>query len=265
MKLRKALDKAKDAREQQPSGETVRDQAVPKPLNGDAKAPKQLTYSESTCVEVDPAVLAANRGVCIRPDTREIQRYKILRTRIRQRTRGQGLNTIMITSANKREGKTVNAINMALTFARDLNQTVLLVDCDFTGQDIHRYMGITTPGSLIDYFLDGVPLQNLIVWPGIDKLSIISGNRTVTDSSELLASKGMADLVAEMKSRYDDRYVLFDAPPVLEHAEAISMAPLVDGILMVVEAGVTSKKEVQKAVRMLPQDKFLGFVLNKQG
>ena len=75
----------------------------------------------------------------------------------------------------------------------------------------------------------------------------------------------MARLVKEMGSRYKDRYVFFDAPPILERSEAISMAPLMDGILMVVEAGVTSKKDVQKAVELLPKDKFLGFVLNKQG
>ena len=67
-----------------------------------------------------------------------------------------------------------------------------------------------------------------------------------------------------MGDRYDDRYVFFDAPPVLERSEAISMAPMMDGIIMVVESGVTSKRDVQKALSLLPEDKFLGFVLNKQ-
>ena len=74
----------------------------------------------------------------------------------------------------------------------------------------------------------------------------------------------MAKLIKEMGSRYEDRYVFFDAPPVLERSEAISMAPLVDGVLMVVEAGKTSKRDIKKAVELLPRDKFLGFVLNKQ-
>ena len=98
----------------------------------------------------------------------------------------------------------------------------------------------------------------------VEKLTLISGNRTIIDSSELLSSGMMADLVKEMANRYDDRYVFFDAPPVLGQSEAISMAPLMDGILMVVEAGRTSKKDVQAAVELLPKEKFLGFVLNKQ-
>ncbi len=304
MKLRKALDKAKNERARrneiedekatQFSGASVEfsGNAVPKLSNGsylrnkmklrlvgkdisthalsDASAPpedeiewEQPVYANSQTVKINPKVVAGNRGIGINPDAEEIQRYKILRTRIKQLSTSQSINSVMITSANKKEGKTVNAINMAFTFARGMNQTVLLVDCDFTGQDVHRYLGIDNELSLIDYFLEKRPLNELIIWPGIDKLTLISGNRTVIDGSEILASDAMKELVLEMKSRYDDRYVLFDAPPVLEHAEAISMAPLMDGIIMVVEAGVTPEKDVKKALSMLPKEKFLGFLLNK--
>ena len=111
---------------------------------------------------------------------------------------------------------------------------------------------------------DGAALPDLIVWPGVDKLTLISGDRTVSDSSELLSSDMMAKLVKEMGERYDDRYVFFDAPPVLGHSEAISLAPLVDGILMVVEAGKTTKKDIRESLSILPKEKLLGFLLNKQ-
>ena len=74
----------------------------------------------------------------------------------------------------------------------------------------------------------------------------------------------MKALVQEMKTRYDDRYVLFDAPPVLIGADAIALAPCMDSIVMVVEKGRTTDRDVQKAVEMLPQEKFLGFVMNRQ-
>jgi protein-tyrosine kinase len=220
-------------------------------------------YTDSVQYHIQPAIVEKNLGVCINPDSKEIEQYKILRTRIHQRARDRKMNTIMITSPRKSEGKTVTAINMGFVFARDLKQTVLLVDCNFKGQDIHDYLGIDSKFSLIDYFLDGTPLKELIIWPGIDKLTLISGDRTVTDSSELLSSEMMENLVTEMGRRYDDRYVFFDAPPVLGYAEAMAMAPMMDGIIMVVEAGKTSRKEVQKAVSLLPPEKFLGFVLNK--
>lgn len=270
MKLRKALDKARSEREKIFSQERILPdymRVVPDvQQEGREKEDlwKKPVYSNSQNYSINPDIVAANRGVCINPDAGEIQRYKILKTRIQQRLETKSLNTIMITSANKKEGKTVNAINMAFTFARGLNQTVLLVDCDFTGQDIHRYLGIENNFSLIDYFMEGTPINELIIWPGIDKLTLISGNRTVMDSSEILSSRAMEEVIREMKHRYDDRYVLFDAPPVLEHAEAISMAPMVDGIIMIVEAGVTPAKDVKKALSMLPEEKLLGLVLNKR-
>lgn len=219
-------------------------------------------YTDSIKYSIDPDVLEKNRCV-IRPNSKEIELYKILRTRIHHQAKNRKMNTIMITSPNRHDGKTVTTINMGLVFAKDLKQTVLLVDCDFTGQDIHEYLGIASELSLIDYFLDAMPINELIIWPGIEKLTLISGDRTVHDSSELLSSEMMEELVLEMGKRYDDRYVFFDAPPVLGRSEAISMAPMMDGIIMVVEAGRTSKKDVLKAVSLLPQDKFLGFVLNK--
>ena len=221
-------------------------------------------YTDSKRYYIHPDTVEKNLGVCINPDSKDIEQYKILRTRIHQQAKNRKMNTIMITSANKNEGKTVTSINMGFVFARDLKQTVLLVDCDFKGQDVHDYLGIDNKFSLIDYFLDDTPLNELIIWPGIDKLTLISGDRTVMDSSELLSSEMMRDLVTEMADRYDDRYVFFDAPPVLKYSEAIAMAPMMDGIIMVVESGSTSRKDVQKAVSLLPPDKFLGFVLNKQ-
>ncbi len=260
MKLRKALDKAK----------TLRDEGytdVPRPISDlvpeedDWTAPE---YTDSMKWKIDSQVVEKYRGVCIKSDAKEIERYKILRARINQQAKDRKIKTIMITSANQNEGKTVTSINMGFTFARELKQTVLLVDCDFKGQDIHNFFGINSHLSLIDYFLDETPVNELIIWPGIEKFSFISGDRTVLDTSELLSSEKMEKLVKEMGERYDDRYVFFDTPHVLGRSEAISMAPMMDGIIMVVEAGKTSKEDVKKALSLLPEEKFLGFVLNKQ-
>ena len=270
MKLKKALDQAKAQREQHhPSPAPSPDKAAA--LSQDANSSsgqdvewKAPDYDRSAVTQLDPVVVEQNRGVCLNPDRKEIERYKILRTRIANLARDRRMSTIMVTSPNRNEGKTVNCINMGLTFARAMKQTVLLVDCDFKGQDIHRYLGIESKASLIDYFMDNVPLQDLIVWPGVEKLTLISGARTINESSELLSSDMMAKLVKEMGERYDDRYVFFDAPPVLGHAEAIALAPRMDGILMVVEAGKTTKTDVKESLSLLPKEKFLGFLLNKQ-
>jgi non-specific protein-tyrosine kinase len=140
----------------------------------------------------------------------------------------------------------------------------MLVDCDLRHQNIHRTLGFKSDLGLIDYLVDDRPLQEVIIWPGIDKLTLISGGHTIQNSTELLGSPRMQTLVQEMKSRYDDRYVLFDVPPLLVGADAFALAPYIDCIVMVVDEGKTSTKDVQKAVQMLPQEKFLGFVMNRQ-
>jgi len=170
----------------------------------------------------------------------------------------------MITSANPGEGKTLTAINLALTFTKTFNQTVLLIDCDLQKQSIQKYLGAPGKMGLIDHLKDDRELKEIIVWPGIDKMTLISGGRTIKDSAEVLSSPKMRSLMTEMKNRYSDRIILFDVPPVLSKADVIAFSPLVDCIVMVVEEGKTSMQDIKKAVSLLPQEKFLGFVLNKK-
>lgn len=265
MKIRKALEKAKNARgEDKPviSDTTItgRDAETTTGKSGWI-SPK---YSESKSIKLDLQKVCDNRCVCMLQDAPEIENYKVLRTQIQQRTKADGLNTIMVTSVHAGEGKTVTSINLAITFAKEFNQTVLLVDNDLRQQNIHRYLGISSKGGVIDYLKNGTPLTELIIWPGIEKLTFISGGRAVYDTTELLVSPRMKDLVAEMKTRYDDRYIIFDVPPILGVSDAIAFAPLVDSIIMVVEYGRTLVKDVEKALELIPKEKFLGFVLNKQ-
>jgi non-specific protein-tyrosine kinase len=249
MKLRKALDKANQSR-QKSQGE--HDSVAIAPVG-----------SQTSTIALDLAKLKENKCVCFASDAPEVQMYKVLRTQIQQRTKEKGWNTVMITSALPGEGKTHTSINLAFTFAKEIAQTVLLVDCDLKRQDIHKRLGVRSPKGLIDYLVDDCSMEELMIRPDIDNLSFISGGRTIHDSTELLGSPKMKALVAEMKNRYQDRYVFFEVPPVLFGADAVAFAPLVDCILFVVEAGRTSVQSVRKALELLPEEKVLGCVLNR--
>jgi non-specific protein-tyrosine kinase len=221
-------------------------------------------YSRSRAVKLDPNILAANRCVTMSPASPEAEFYKVLRTRILRRTRDQDGRAIMITSAIPGEGKTITAINLALTFAREFEQTVLLVDCDLRRQWIHEVMGFESDRGLLNHLLDGMPVPDLIVWPGIEKLTVISGGKTINESSEVIASPRMRELAAEMKARYPERYIFFDVPPVLAGADTLAFAPFMDWIVMVVQADKTPMPEVNRALQMLPREKVLGLILNRQ-
>lgn len=271
MKLRKAIEKAKKERGEirplvQEQSANHLDKTITLPVQAKPVTEEWTTpeYNESRSVKFDSAKAEDNKCVSVFPDAAELDYYKVLRTQIQQRAQANGWNTIMITSANPGEGKTTTSINLAVTMAKEFNQTVLLVDNDLRRQSIHDYLGISSSLGLIDYLENNKPLTDLIIWPGIDKLTFISGGKTVMESTELVTSPRMKELVAEMKDRYDDRYVIFDVPPLLGCADAVAFAPMVDCILMVVEEGRTSIEDVKKAVELIPKEKFLGYVLNRQ-
>ncbi len=290
MKLRKALEKAKRERgketplvsikpqrkeidQARPGEARVSTPVSPKPkpevpASQDERPKGQAgwkppVYSKSRRLEFDRKKAAKNRCVSLFSESEEIEFYKILRTQIQQRTKEQGWNTIMITSSQPGEGKTITSINLAVTMAKEYDQTVLLVDCDLRRQKIHDYLGLKSDRGLVNYLIDDRPLSNLITWPNIPHMTLISGGGVIRESTELLGSPKMKELVREMKQRYDDRYVLFDVPPILAGADATAFAPLMDGVVMVVEAARTTQKGVKKALSLIPPEKLIGVVLNK--
>lgn len=221
-------------------------------------------YAKSSQVLCNQNALVKNKCVCITPGATEIDNYKVLRAQIIQRTKEKGWNTLMVTSVQQGEGKTLTAINLAITLAREFNQTVLLVDCDLKKQDIHKRFGYQSDRGLGDFLLNDCSLNEIISWPGVEKMTLISGGQTFQDTTELLGSPQMKSLVAEMKERYANRYVIFDLPSLKEGADAITFAPLVDGILMVTQYGRNTVKEINNALKLIPQEKLLGFIFNRQ-
>ena len=222
------------------------------------------TYTQTRSVALNPETANRNRCVAFRPESAEADAYRVVRARLMQRMRERGGNAVMITSALPGEGKTLTSINLALTFAKEFHQTVLLVDCDLKRQKIHQYLGYRGERGLIDYLLHDVPVSELMVCPGIEKMVVISGGHTIGDSSELLGTVRMKELVDDMRNRYPDRIVLFDVPPVLTGADVLAFAPLVDHILVTVQAGSTQLPELRSALAMLPPEKVAGLVLNRQ-
>jgi non-specific protein-tyrosine kinase len=220
-------------------------------------------YSASRPIVLDPDVLHANRCLAFDGDSLTIDSYKVLRAQILQRINQSSGNTLMVTSVLPGEGKTTTAINLALIMAKEFQQTVLLVDCDLQQQDIHKRLGYPSDKGLINYLLDDCPVAELFTWPGIEKVSLISGGRTIRDSSELLGSPRMKELVSDMKSRYPNRLIIFDMQSTFAGADTLVFAPLVDNILLVVQEGHSSAKEINKAISSLPGEKLLGLMLNR--
>jgi len=220
-------------------------------------------YNQSRTVKLVPEVVTANRCITFDGQPQLVDAYKILRTQILQKMQQMGGTTLMVTSAQPGDGKTTTAINLAFTMAKEFQQTVLLVDCDLQQQDVHKQLGYASDKGLIDYLLDDCPVSDLFTWPEIEKITVISGGRTIRESSELLGSPRMKELVVDMKTRYPSRFVIFDMQSISAGADALVFAPLVDHIIMVVQEGKTPIPDIKRTLKMLPEEKVLGLMLNR--
>lgn len=188
---------------------------------------------------------------------------KILRTQMLQRLLETGGNSVLITSSKPGEGKTVNAINVAISIAQEVDRTVLLIDANLRKPAVHKYFGLDEGLGLADYLLGKASISEVLINPGIEKLTIMPGGRPLTTSSEMLGAARMADLVKEMKNRYKDRILVFDGPDILTNADSQVFSKLVDGIVLVVEAEKTSKQDIKQAMALMGGTPLIGTIFNK--
>jgi protein-tyrosine kinase len=230
---------------------------------GFAETPGEIHYTYTRKVAVDMESLRQNRLIVAGSDQTLGEAYNLLRTHILHRTKSEGRNTLMLTGPRPNEGKTLTTINLGIAISRKVGQTVLLVDGDLRHPSLHRYLDLPSGPGLIDYLTSGYPIAECLVHPeGLANLVVLPAGTPTGQCTELLSSPFMVDLVRDLKHFYPDRYVLFDLPPLL-YADALAFAPLVDGIILVVEAGGTPREEISRAVAMLKEFPVLGLVLNK--
>jgi exopolysaccharide/PEP-CTERM locus tyrosine autokinase len=264
-RIKQALERARAERAGRP---------VPVALEGTATASgsarkqtvQEVTYSQTRHFEISTSELRANRVVTGFSPCAFTDAYKMLRTQVLQRLNENDWNVLAVTSPGTGEGKTLTALNLAASLALEVNYTVLLVDADLRHPGLHKHLGLPGDKGLSDYLLDDIPLSELLVHPaGIDHLTILPGGRPLTNSSEMLNSPKMSQLVEEMKNRYPSRVVIFDLPPVLNASDAMAFAPYVDAALLVIEEGKTKRKEAEHAIDLLSGTNILGTVLNKAG
>ncbi len=173
-------------------------------------------------------------------------------------------NLIMITSALSGEGKTFCAINLAMSLAKEMDHTVLLVDADVAQPSVLRTLDLTPQPGLMDLLLDDkLDLADVMLKTNVDTLSILPAGASHRNASELLASLAMSNLLNEISSRYSDRIVIFDSPPLLRTTEAHVLAGQMGQIVMVVEAENTTQEAVKNALQQIKSYSNVSLIYNK--
>ena len=225
-----------------------------------------IVYTSTRSLNIPLAVLRQRRVMAAHDRGPFVDAFKILRTQVLQRLREHDWNVLGVTSPGHGEGKTLTAVNLAVSLAMETAQTVLLVDANLRNPSIHNVFDLGDCPGLADYLLDNQPLEDLLVHPGIGRFVLLAGGRAVFNSSEILTSPKMLALVEELKHRYPARIVIFDLPPLLHTADVLAFSPYTDALLLVVEEGKTTAEEVQSALSLVKNSRpVLGTVLNKAG
>lgn len=255
-RIKEALEKARNGRRESPPDASAH------ATSAEGISELEIRYSKTRIATVNRGDLRDNRVIFGEQKGPAETAYKMLRTQVLQRMVEHDWNALAITSPALGDGKTITAINLAISLARELHHTVLLVDFDLRNPCISKYFGLNPQYGIEQCLLGDVVLDQVLVNPEIERLVLLPAKNPVDNSSELLASPSMGRLVQELKSRYPSRFVLFDLPPILSADDALSFAPYVDAFLLVLRESKTTRTELQHAVDLLRSTPIVGTVLN---
>ncbi len=259
--VRKTAEKHNRLAASDPSLSRSRIRRMPTPAPVDTS---QARHFQS--VSLDSNVLEGNRVLPRITDQAALRAYKILRTRVLRRLDANQWRSFAVTGVTAGEGKTLTALNLALALAQDVNTWVFLVDLDLQRPRIAQYLGMSGlkgEKGLSDYLLGDATIDSITYSPNIERFSVIPNFQPLTQSSELLSSPRMLDLLRSLENEAPRRIVVFDMPPVLASDDVLAFAPQLDGLLLVVGEGATSRDSLRRAKEVLAEMNLLGVVLNR--
>lgn len=225
----------------------------------------------SRYVELNLAQLAA-KGI-VTPDAPRSQladEFRVIKRPLLLNAQGKGAapvvngNLIMVTSSVPGEGKTFSAINLAMSIAMEMDNTVLLVDSDVSRPSVLNVLGLPAARGLMDVLLDdNMDLSDVMLKTNVKKFNILPVGSAAKRATELLASEAMNKLLAEMATRYSDRVIIFDSPPLLVTTEAPVLARHMGQIMMVVNSGTTGRALIKQALSTISTCPVVMMMLNK--
>jgi capsular exopolysaccharide synthesis family protein len=188
--------------------------------------------------------------------------YRKLRTAILLSRPTAPPKTILFTSATSAEGKTITVANTAIMLAQ-MEQLVLVLDADLRKPTCHKALKVRGGLGLTDFLAGHEALEDVIRSTAVPNLFALSCGTPPPNPTELIASKRMQVMLADLQERYD--FILVDAPPVMPVSDAVILSTMVDGVVLVVRGQETRKQLVREAARQLGNGsgRILGVVLNR--
>jgi exopolysaccharide/PEP-CTERM locus tyrosine autokinase len=248
--------------------------AQPQPLRAPEVRPAMPDLRDglpqSRCIELDLARLS-EAGIVTpnAPRSFMADQYRVIKRPLIANAMGRGAatvrhgNLIMVTSALPGEGKSFTSINLALSIAAELDHTVMLVDADVARPSVLRMLGLPPGKGLLELLEGKADMAGVLLRTNVDKLTVLPSGSPHPRATELLASDAMSQLLDDMATRYPDRIIVFDSPPLLLTTESRVLATHMGQIVVVVHADRTLQGTVQEALATIEACPLKLMVLNK--
>lgn len=224
---------------------------------------EEVSYNQTRVVKLQVDHLEKNRIFAFNKSDQKSMVFDLLRTQVLQKMEEKGWRTLAITSPTAEAGKTVVAINLAISIAQQTNKTAMLVDFDLRRPKVGAYLGISMEKSLNDLLEGTAEIPDALVNPDMPRLVVLPARNPVKNSAEILSSNKIADLIRDLRERYKSRIIIFDLPPLLVTDDAMALLPQIDCVLMVVANGMSSKREIEDSLHHLSAANLVGTILNK--
>jgi capsular exopolysaccharide synthesis family protein len=270
-RIKRALDLARAQRDgrSSPYIRTLPDRDPPSEEaaeHDDSEPAVELTgrFLRTRELTVDAEHLRRGRLISPSMEGEAAQSFRMLRTQVMQRLRARSWNSLAIVSTTPDEGKTTVALNLAMAIAMDASHSALLVDFDLRKPSVAKRLGIEVQMGVEDVLAGSASVDQAFVrLAGYERLMVLPAAAPVMHSSELISGPSARKLVTELKSRYADRIVIFDLPPLLGADDALAFLPNVDAVLLVVAEGKTKAEHLQRALELMKDKPIVGTVLNR--
>jgi protein-tyrosine kinase len=227
--------------------------APPAEVSAPAGAPPMRAISGA---RLHPSLIAA-----MSPSGVAAEQYRALRTRIVHRDSGGPVNVVLVTSPGAGDGKSLTVANLGLAMAQEYQQRVCVVDADFRSPQQHRLFGLPDAPGLSDVLTGRVSLEEALMLLEEHHLSVLPAGTRSAHPAELFGTTVMRRTLEALRSRFDR--IVIDSPAANPLADVGILTPLVDSVVLIVRAGVTSKPAIHDAIAALDAGKLLGIVLNE--
>ena len=262
-RIRKALDLARLERAG-PLDEIVEAPRPSELKSSGYSVPTAIHYTKTRAFVPPPALLESNRIIDASGAGDAAKAFRMLRTQVLQRMTEHKWRSLAVMSPGGDEGKTTTAINLAISIASDHQHTALLVDFDLKRPTIGSKLGMAPEKGADDVLRGDARVEDCLYHPeGFERLVVLPSRAALDNSSEALAGPRCRELVSELRSRYPDRILVFDLPPILGADDALAFAPLVECALVVVAEGSTRREDLLRCMELLRKTPIVGTVLNR--